>query len=125
MKVSIPFIVIWALSAACSNDIGPTAGVLDVSLSSPHDDDGAVLFSVFGGPVDSVESAGFPVYSAHASADTVKLIVTGSLGSGAIARIHIPDLRQASHYGARVGQVAARLTYAPYDPAGYSVTLSP
>ena len=108
----------------CSNNTDPVAGALNVSISSPHLDDGALMLSVFGGPVDSVESVGFTVYSVRA-ADSVKFIVTGPVGSGRVARIHIPDGRQASRYGARVSQVAARGSYGPRDPAGYSATLIP
>jgi predicted small secreted protein len=112
------------LLVGCSNNTGPVAGALNVSISSPHRDDGALLLSVNGGPVDSVESVGFPVYAIR-TADSAKFIVTGSLGSGTIARIHIPDGRQGSRYSAKVGQAAARVSYAPRDPATYSVTLIP
>jgi hypothetical protein len=108
----------------CSNNTGPAAGTLNVNVSSPQHDDGALMLSVYGGPVDSVESVGFPVYSIR-EADSVKFIVTGSLGSGPIARIHIPDGRQASRYSAKVRQVAARVSYVPRDPATYSITLLP
>jgi hypothetical protein len=112
------------LLAGCSNNTGPVAGALNVNISSPHHDDGALLLTVYGGPVDSVESIGFHIYSIRA-ADSVKFIVTGSLGSGPVARIHIPDGRQASRYSARIGQVAGRVSYAPRDPANYSLTLQP
>jgi hypothetical protein len=109
---------------ACSNNTDPVAGALNVSISSPHLDDGALMLSVYGGPVDSVESVGFTIYSIR-TADSVKFIITGSLGSGRVARIHIPDGRLASRYGAKVSQVAARVSYAPRDPAGYSAALLP
>ena len=112
------------LLGGCSNNTGPVAGAMNVNVSSPQHDDGALMLSVYGGPVDSVESVGFPIYSIRA-ADSVKFIVTGSLGSGAVARIHIPDGWQASRYSAIVSQVAARVSYAPRDPATYSVALLP
>lgn len=120
---AVGFLAAFLLSG-CSNNTGPAAGVLNVNVSSPQHDDGALMLSVYGGPVDSVESVGFPIYSIRTS-DSVKFIVTGSLGSGAVARIHIPDGRQASRYIAQVSQVAARMSYAPRDPAGYSITLLP
>jgi hypothetical protein len=113
------------LSLGCSNNAEPTTGTLNVNLSSPNADDGAVLVAVTGGPVDSVESAGYTMYSARGRADTVKLIVTGTLPSGVIARIHIPDSRQASRYGARVLQAAARSTYSQRDPTPYGINLLP
>ena len=122
--VSAPWLALLALSAGCSNSTGPVAGTLDVSLSSPQQDDGAVLLSITGGPVDSVESR-YTVYSASVSADTLKLILIGSLVSGSIARIHISDSRQALRYIARIGQVAARGTYGQRDPTRYAVRLQP
>ena len=121
----LAFTALLALSVGCSNNAEPTAGTLTVNLSSPNTDDGAVLLSVFGGPVDSVESIGYTVYSARGSADTVKLIVTGTLPSGAIARIHIPDGRHVSRYGGRLLQVAARSTYSQREPAPYGISLLP
>jgi hypothetical protein len=113
-----------SLLAGCSNNTSPVAGTLNVNISSPHHDDGALLLSVYGGPVDSVESVGFRIYSIR-DADSVKFIVTGGLGSGPVARIHIPDGRHTSRYSARISQVAARASYAPRDPAAYSITLQP
>jgi hypothetical protein len=108
--------------AACSNNTGPTAGILKVTVASPFQDDGAILLSVYGGPVDSVESVGYPIYSVRV-ADTVKIIVTGQLSSGVLARMHIPDARQASRYNAQIKQGAARQTYRLHEPGGYTVTL--
>ena len=111
------------LLGGCSNSTGPTAGILNLTLASPHADDGGIMLSVYGGPVDSVEAVGYAIHSARA-ADSVKMIVIGNFGSGVIARIHIPDSRQASRYTAQVKQVAARRTYAQRDPAGYTVSLA-
>jgi hypothetical protein len=114
-----------ALLAGCSNNTGPTAGALDVSLSSPNTDDGAVLLTISGGPVDSVEAAGYTLYSAAAGANTLRLIAAGNIAAGTIARIHVPDVRLASRYVASIDQVAARLTYAQRDLAQYRVALVP
>ena len=108
----------------CSNNTAPVAGGLNVNISSPYLDDGALMLSVSGGPVDSVESVGFRIYSIRA-ADSVKFIVTGKLGSGRVARIHIPDGREAFRYTARISQAAARGSYAPRNPADYSAALLP
>lgn len=124
LRLGAVAVVAAFLLSGCSNNTGPVAGALNVSISSPQHDDGALMLSVYGGPVDSVESVGFPVYFVR-SADSVKFIVTGSLGSGTVARIHIPDGRQASRYSAKVGQVAARVSYAPRDPTTYSISLLP
>jgi hypothetical protein len=114
-----------AALTSCSEPSDPTEGTLIVTLATPNTDDGAVLFTVSGGPVDTVEAVGSPVYSARVDANTVRVIVTGALGSGPVARIRIPDHRQNSVYTATVSQVAARATYLQRDPAAYSLTLSP
>jgi hypothetical protein len=124
---------LWLLTVACipglvpltgcSNNTGPTGATLGVTLSSPHSDDGAVLLTIAGGPVDSVEAIGYGVYTARAGTGTLRLIVTGDLGGGPIARIHVPDPRQAPFYTAKVVQVAARRTYAQRDPAAYGARL--
>jgi hypothetical protein len=123
-RVTVIGLFFGLLLGGCSNNTGPVGGSLNVNISSPQHDDGALILSVYGGPVDSVESVGFPIYSVR-SADSVKFIVTGSLGSGTLARVHIPDGRQASRYSAKVSQAAARVSYIPRDPASYSVTLLP
>lgn len=98
---------------------------MHVTLATPDSDDGAVLFTLSGGPVDSVEGVGYSVYSARIDDNTVRVIVTGTLASGPVARIHIPDHRRISSYSAIVNQVAARTTYQQRDPSGYSLTLAP
>jgi hypothetical protein len=122
--------VVWllatlALLAACSGGTGPTAGTLSVSLITPHLDDGAVLLTISGGPVDSVEAAGHRVYSSQPDANTLRLILAGDLGSGTVARVHVPDTRQVARYTVLLSQVAARSTYAQRDPAHYTISLQP
>jgi hypothetical protein len=110
----------------CSHDTNePTAGTLKVSLASPSSDDGAVLFTVSGGPVDSVAASGHQLYSARLDANTLRVVVLGDLVSGTLATIYIADNRLASSYSATVNQVAARVSYAQRDPASYSLRLSP
>jgi hypothetical protein len=112
--------------ASCSHDIsGPTSGTLTVNLASPNSDDGAVLFTVSGGPIDSVASPGHQIYSARLDSKTLRLIVTGDVASGTIATIYLADMRLASSYSATVNQVAARGSYAQHDAASYTLTLSP
>jgi hypothetical protein len=130
MKTNRPPALLFAaglsLLAGCNHEPTDTdAGFLNVALTTPNNDDGAVLFTVSGGPVDSVEAAGYSVYSAQIDANTLRVIVTGALGSGSLARLHIPNNRQNSGYSATVNQVAARATYQPRDPTSYSVTLEP
>jgi hypothetical protein len=95
-----------------------------VNLTTPNSDDGAVLFTISGGPVDSVEVDGHSVHWAHIDPNNLRVIVTGQLHSGVIASIRIADARQLSRYSATINQVAARATYVQRNPASYSLALS-
>ena len=114
-----------AHSSGCSGETsGPVSGTLQVDLTTPFTDDGALLFTVSGGRLDSVEAGGYSLYSSRADASTLEVIVTGNLSSGMIARVHIPDGRLAAQYSVNVIQAAARVSYAQRDPAVYHLMLS-
>jgi hypothetical protein len=113
------------LTNGCSDGSGPTAGVLRLSFAGSVGDVGAVLLTLSGGPVDSVEAPGFGIYSSRADATTLRVIITGPVASGSVAEVHIPDSRAASLYSVSVQQVAARATYALSDPALVTASLSP
>lgn len=103
----------------------PVAATLQVSLSTPFNDDGALLFTVTGGRVDSVDAPGYTLYSSRTDPATLQVIVTGNLSPGIVAHVHIPDERVALQYSANISQVAARETYIERDPASYRLELKP
>lgn len=112
--------------AGCSREpVGATAAILTLGLATPNSDDGAVLVTISGGPVDSVEAVGYSFYLARIDGNTLRIIITGDLRSGVIARLRVPDDRQLSQYSAAINQVAMRSTYTQRDPNTYSVTLAP
>jgi hypothetical protein len=124
--IGLIFPLLAGASSACSGPAsGPVATTLGVGLESPYRDDGAVLFTVTGGRVDSVETPGYTLYTSRPDANTLQVIVTGNVSSGAIARLHLPDERLVSRYAATVNQAAARGSYTQRDPAGYRLTLAP
>lgn len=96
-------------------------------MASPAQDDGAVLFTLTGGPVDSLEvaNAGYALYSSRPDPNTLRVIVTGGLAAGPIARIYIADESRIPQYSATIEQIAARTTYTQRDPSGYSLKLDP
>ena len=113
------------LISGCSSDsAGPVGATLEVSFATAATDDGAVLFTVSGGPVDSVEAPGHRLYSAQTSPTSLRVVVAGDLRAGTIARIHIPDGRKLSQYSATIDQVAARSSYAQRDPVSYSLVVA-
>ncbi len=111
------------LNGCSGQPSAPVAATLQVSLSTPFNDDGALFFTVTGGRVDSVDAPGYTLYSSQADPTTLQVILTGNLSPGIVAHIHIPDERGASQYSATISQVAARETYIERDPASYRLEL--
>ncbi len=112
------------LNGCSGQPSAPVAATLHVSLSTPFSDDGALLFTVTGGRVDSVDAAGYTLYSSRTDPATLRVILTGDLSPGIVAHVHIPDERGASQYSATISQVAARETYIERDPASYRLELT-
>lgn len=120
-------LVALVLVAGCGpkEPVGPVAGELVVTLTSPGAADGAVLLRLVG-PVDEVKSErGYLVESAALSDGITRIVVVGTITSGPVARIRIPDISQASQYFGLVEQVADRSTYALLSVAGYAVSVAP
>jgi hypothetical protein len=111
--------------AGCGGGTEPTAGALKVNLVTPYADDGGILLTISGGPIDSVEGLGNRLYTYRVDANSLRVIIAGELAPGTVALIRVPDTREASQYSAVVSQAAARLPYTQRDPALYSVALVP
>lgn len=117
------FFTSWFWLSGCSQEpSAPVSATLDVRLETPAQDDGAALFTISGGPIDSVDALGHALYTARIDGNTTRIIVAGNLSAGAIARIHIADERQVSEYSVTLHQVAAR-GYTQRDVASYALSL--
>jgi hypothetical protein len=109
--------------SGCSQDpSAPISAALQVRLDTPAQDDGAALFTISGGPIDSVDALGRALYTARIDESTTRVIVAGDLTGGTIARIHVPDQRYVSQYSVTLDQVAAR-GYDQRDVASYALSL--
>ncbi len=96
----------------------PVRGWLNVQLTTPNSDDGGIVFTVAGGPIDSVRF----VHEGFASAvsdSTWRFLSTGELSNGAIAQLLVPNVDMPSIYRPEIQQVAALVTYEQRDLAGY------
>jgi hypothetical protein len=98
---------------ACGDGGGPsepdppedTSGVLTVRLTAPSGaDPRAVMIEVSGPAVDSLTAPGLQLWEDGSS--TRRVILVGSLASGPILRLHVPDVGAFGAYTARVLQVA-------------------
>ena len=115
---------------ACSSEtatapavpVGPTAGWLTVQFTTPRTDDGAVQLSIAGPAIDSVKILTYDGFESH-TATQADLVATGTITSGDLVRIHVPDLSKTTQYRASVSAAAARDSYALQDLAGYRAVL--
>ncbi len=107
---------------------GPVEGVLQLTLNTPNTADGAILFRVNGGPVDSVSGS---VMIADGQYSTVgnqtRIVAAGPITDGALAFLYVPDVGDVSNYAVTVEQVAHNTTFAQRSVVGYSfaVTVAP
>lgn len=90
----------------------PVPGWLNLQFTTPYATDGAVQLTIVGGPVTEVQiPAQFTGYAGVANG-AARVLVTGEVKSGTVARIHVPDVNKAAGYQALIGQVAERGSYA-------------
>lgn len=103
---------------------GPVAGDLTVSYFQGAVEAGALLITISGGPVTSVTAlGGQQLSSASPFANTTKVFVAGTLATGDLFKIHVPDIAAFASYTARIDQVADKVTFALLDPVSYNLTV--
>ena len=102
MRRQLVPLALLSLAAACGDGgptgpAGPVPGVLKIALTTPNADDGALLFTVSGGRISTVDAAaaGYQIYTAQPDTLTTRILVTGDIGAGEVVRIHVPDTRSA------------------------------
>lgn len=126
------FVIVAALSAgaACSDD--PTGGVTQAGtvmlrLTTPHADDGAVMFEVSGPEIDTAiaVNASLRLFTRRASGSTMVGVVVGEVTDGAVVTLRVPDVGAAAEYTARVLEVADRQSALRGSLTGYALTVRP
>lgn len=120
-----------ALSASCGssggNGGGPVPGFLTLTLSTPNSNDGALLFKVTGGTIDSVVApAGGMVQNGSyvINPSFTRVVVAGNIVDGVVALVHVPDVGLAASYSTTIEQAAARTTFAQQSLSGYSIAIT-
>lgn len=104
---------------------GGDPGLLALTLNTPNTDDGALLFKVIGGPVDSVAGGAMVQDGSYTvQSSFTRIVVAGNITDGLVAGVYVPDINNASAYSVVVEQVAVRNTYAQRSPSGYTITVS-
>lgn len=130
-KVMLFLLLLLAISCSGGSPTDPyvspnviKAGWLSVALTTPNSNDGVVQLSLAGGRIDSLQLS-----RGHGFAMLVngrgRLLVTGDVTSGVVARIWVPDTRAFASYSGSVEAAAARSTYQLQDISqGYSVQVT-
>lgn len=104
---------------------GPTAGVFNVTLNTPNTGDGAVLFRITGGPVDSIAGSAMIADGSYNSVgNTTRVVAAGPITDGVIVHLFVPDVSKASLYAGTMEQVAANSNFLQRSVVGYTFTIT-
>ena len=129
---SVPGVLLLALAALSCGDGGtgpggntPLPGALQVTLDTPHADDGALLFLVQGAPVTTVSGgAGLTAYAHPVDSLTTRVVVLGAIADGPLIQLQVPDVNAVARYTVQFEQAAARESYAQRTAEGYGLTIA-
>ncbi len=104
---------------------GPVDGVLILTLNTPNTADGAIMFRVNGGPVDSVSGSAMVADGSYNTVGTqTRIVAAGPITDGALAFLYVPDVGDVANYLVTVEQVAHNTTFAQRSLVGYSFAVS-
>lgn len=122
------FAAVALLTAACSDAMtsaGTGAGTLVMRLTTPHTDDGALLFELSGPSIDNViaNDESLRLFTRRDGGSIVGAIV-GTLSTGAIVTMRVPDVSAAASYTATIREVADRQDALRASLAGYALTVT-
>jgi hypothetical protein len=105
---------------------GPEPGFLNLTLSTPNANDGAVLFRVVGGTVEDV-LAGAMVQdgSFTIQPSLTRIVVAGNIVDGVVAQIEVPDIADVANYSVVMEQATIRTApWTQQSLTGYSIAVS-
>ncbi len=120
-----------ALTAGCSDDDlppgpppGPSGpGLLAVVLETPNSNDGALLFRLSGGRMDSLRVSQLTLLTANTGTNERRVMLAGNIGAGVVLRFWIPERADLAGYSVVLEQVATRAIYVQRPLDGYSLSI--
>lgn len=118
-------LVVLVAGLSCSDEgpESPMPGVLAVRVTIPNTGDRAIRLSLTGGAVLGVRSPSNALVVHSALTESGALVLAfGSLESGVVAEIDVPDVRLAADYQATIVDVAGT-DFALRALGGYSATV--
>lgn len=102
----------------------PIPGDLIVSVNGLGSNDGAVMMTVGGAPINAVAAAnGANRLVSSTAGQTLKLILSGSLANGDLVKVSVPDVAKVGSYNVAIDAVADRETFALGDLARYTAAI--
>ena len=124
LALVVPIVVLVAgLSCSDEGPESPMPGVLSVRVTIPNAGDRAIRLNVSGGAVLGVRSPSSALVVHSALTHPGALVMAfGSLESGVVAEIDVPDVRIAADYQATIVDVAGA-DFALRALGGYSATI--
>jgi len=126
----LALVAVLSLGTACSDYStggAERAGTLTLRLTTPHADDGGVMFEVSGPPIDSAMAvnASLRLFTRRAGGSRIVGAVVGVVANGAVVTLRVPDVGAAAEYTARVLEVADRQNALRASLTGYAITVTP
>ena len=116
------------VGASCSDDAvtGAQASTVILHLTTPHADDGAVLFAVSGPPIDSAtaDNGRLRLFTRRSGETTIIGALIGVVRNGAEVTLHVRDAGSPFAYTAQIVEVADRANALRGSLAGYALTPS-
>jgi hypothetical protein len=126
--VAISLLIVGYLLVSCDESIAPPAepqqpGWLTMRLSAPRQGVEALLFRITGGPIDSVVPHEHTLFDNSEMLDDWRALLVGSMVSGELARIWVPDPSLFREYSIVVEQAVVNEGFAQQPASGYALTV--
>ena len=125
---SLALLALVGLVANCGGGDGggPVEGVLQLTLNTPNTGDGAILFRVNGGPIDSIAgSAMVEDGSYNVVGNQTRVVIAGPITDGALAYLFVPDVGDVASYAVTVEQASQNAgPYTQRSTVGYTVSVT-
>ncbi len=117
--------------ASCGEELPPGPppppsgpGFLRVLLQTPRSNDGALLITLSGGPLDSLRVSQTTLLTAPPGVNEQQLIIAGDVRAGVVLRFWVPERANVANYRAVLDQVATRRDYIQQSLTDYSLTIT-
>ena len=117
--------------ASCGEELPPGPppppsgpGFLQVLLETPRTNDGALLITLSGGPLDSLRVSQATLLTAPPGVSDQQVIIAGDVRAGTVLRFWVPERANVANYRAVLDQVATRRDYIQQSLTDYSLTIT-